>query len=118
MNVDEATYEDIGNAEFHAININCDTLAKEEFVDVYAYKSDSSSVLPNWLRRRTVVFVYDPGGPAESLPRFDLTGNNRIRISVPEVSEILYKQASWDGNVLEYDIGKVDYPSANVAVGK
>ena len=114
---DEATFKNVGSAEFRAVDIDCDTLAKEEFVRVYAYRNDASSLLPKWLRRRTEVFNYDPGTP-NNLPRIESMGNRTIRISVPDVSEILYKQASWDGNVLEYDVGKADYPSANVAVGK
>ena len=117
VNLDEATYRNIGNAEFHAVDTNCDTFGSEEFVNVYAYKNDASTVLPRWLRRRTVVFVYDPGAP-NNLPRFEAIGNNRIRIFIPEVSSILQQQASWDGNLLEYNIGKVYYPSANVAAGK
>jgi hypothetical protein len=111
LKLDEATYKNIGRDEFHAIETNCDTLGKEEFVEVYAYRNDANSALPKWLRRRTVVFVYDPGDVINPLPAIQSNGTNGVKFTVPLVSSVWFERKVWDGNQIDYKIGKVFYPN-------
>ena len=108
---EQATYKTVGRAEFYAVDTNCDALAKEEFVEVYAYRNDANSLLPRWLRRRSIVFVYDPGDDQNPLPAIQSGGPNRVKIKVPKVSSVLFKRDIWDGSQIEYEFGKVIYPN-------
>jgi hypothetical protein len=111
LKLDEATYKNIGRAEFHAVETNCDTVGNEEFVEVYAYRNDANSALPKWLRRRTVVFVYDPGDENNPLPVIRSNRPNGVEFAVPLVSSVWFERKVWDGNQIEYKIGKVFYPN-------
>jgi hypothetical protein len=112
LTVDEATYKNVGRAEFYEVYLSCDTIAKEEYVEVYAIRNDANSILPKQLRKRTLVFEYDPGAPSNALPLIQAVGSNQFKISVPEVSSVGLERRSWDNNAILYDIGKVDYPSS------
>ena len=63
--------DDVNGAGFEVIYTNSDTLAKQEWVNVYVYESGSQS---NWLNRqihrKTLLLSYDPGYPAET-PRIE-----------------------------------------------
>jgi hypothetical protein len=110
LTVDEATYRNIDSAEFHAVDTNCDTLAKEEFVEVYAYRNDAHTVLPKWLRKRTVVFVYDPLNSDEALPAISAPQPGHILIAVSRVSSVEMRKSEWNGHQIDYKIGQVEYP--------
>ncbi len=101
---------DVNGAGFDVIYTNSDTLAKEEWVNVYVYDSGSRS---NWLdrliHRKTLLFSYDPGYPAET-PRIEVAGPGKVRISIPRISSVLYQGRHWKALSVEYQIPKVDYP--------
>ena len=101
---------DVNGAGFEVIYTNSDTLAKEEWVNVYVYDTGSQS---NWLNRRihrkTLLFSYDPGYPAET-PRIDAVGPRQVRISLSRVSSVLYQGHHWKTLSVDYQIAKVDYP--------
>jgi hypothetical protein len=92
------------------IYTNSDTLAKEEWVNVYVYESGSRS---NWLDRlihpKTLLFSYDPGYPAEA-PRIEAAGPEKVRISIRRVSSVLHQDRHWKALSVDYQIAKVDYP--------
>lgn len=101
---------DVNGAGFEVIYTNSDTLAKEEWVNVYVYDSGSQS---NWfnrlIHRKTLLFSYDPGYPAET-PHIEAVGPQDIRISIPRVSSVLYQGRRWKALSVDYQIAKVDYP--------
>jgi hypothetical protein len=101
---------DVNGAGFEVIYTNSDTLAKEEWVNVYVYDSGSRSTWLNRLmHRKTLLFSYDPGYPALT-PRIEAAGPGNVRISIPRVSSVLYQGHQWKGLSVDYQIAKVDYP--------
>jgi hypothetical protein len=100
----------VDGAGFDVIYTNSDRLAKEEWVNVYVYESGSRS---NWLgrliHRRTLLFSYDPGYPAEK-PHIEAAGPGRIRISISRVSSVIYQSRRWKALSVDYRIGSIDYP--------
>src|SRR3974390_2962236 len=93
---------DVNGAGFEVIYTNSDTLAKEEWVNVYVYDSGSQS---NWfnrlIHRKTLLFSYDPEYPAEA-PRIEAAGPERVRISIPRVSSVRYQDAHWKALSVDY----------------
>jgi hypothetical protein len=99
---------------------NCDTLAKEESISVYATKvaSESSGLFSRWRDQRTLLFRYDPGRWDSPLPSITRPSQSEILISVPEVSSIGYQNREWEKMSVNYAIGRVDYPMASNNGGK
>jgi hypothetical protein len=101
---------DVNGAGFEVVYTNSDTLAKQEWVNVYVYEPGSQS---NWLNRlthrKTLLFSYDPGYPAET-PRIEAAGPRKVIISVPRVSSVLYQGRNWKALSVDYQIAKIDYP--------
>lgn len=90
---------------------NCDTLAKDESISVYASPSSANGE-PFWvrlLRRKTLLFRYDPGR-FDNLPAIKANGEHATLISNPRIAEIFYQSRKWNGVTVDYQIGKVDYP--------
>jgi hypothetical protein len=90
---------------------NCDVIAKDEFVSVYASPAvgKGDSVFARLLNRRTLVFRYDPGKP-DNLPSIKGVGDDRILISNPGVSQVFYQSRKWKSVTIDYEIGHIDYP--------
>ena len=91
---------------------SCDTLAKEEFISVYATKvpSKGAGLFSKWRDQRTLLFRYDPGRWDNPLPSITRPSQSEILISVPEVSSIGYQNLEWEKMSINYAIGRVDYP--------
>jgi hypothetical protein len=93
---------------------DCDVIAKDEAVYVYAKKTGSQEawIFPKWRDRRTLLFQYDPGNLDTSpLPSITSASQSAILISIPEVSSVEYQKTRWDKVSIVYKIGKVDYPA-------
>jgi hypothetical protein len=107
----KAKVSNVAGWDFEVEDTNCDTLAKDEAVRVFAIRSDANrSSWTRFLARRRLVFQYDPWNQDELVPNIAATGNNDILISIPRVSYI-YKQNRLIGHTaVAYDIKKVDYP--------
>lgn len=105
--------QEFSGFKFEVIYTNCDTLAKEEDVSVYAEKKLSSVTwfFPNQRNQRTLLFSYDPGRYDSPLPEITSPTQSTILISIPEVSEIHQETREWAGMSIKFDVGKVDYPS-------
>ena len=82
---------------------NCDTLAKDEAVSVYVLEARRGARDPN---RRALVFRYDPGGIQNEPPKITALGNQRILISVPEVSSVSIQRRKWREVAIDYKIGR------------
>ena len=100
---------DLNGAGFEVIYTTSDTLAKEEWVNVYVYDSGSRS---NWLGRlihqKTLLFSYDPWNPGD-VPSIEATGTENIRISIPRVSSVNYQSRHWKRLSVDYRIGFIEY---------
>ncbi len=109
---DLATIPNVGGLSFRITYTNSDTFAKQEAVSVYASPTESKE--GSWLRRRlgrnTLLFRYDPSGKDKTLPSITSASGNRIMISVPEVSSVLFERAEWRGISFDYKIGRAAYP--------
>jgi hypothetical protein len=94
---------------------NCDTLAKDEAISVYATKvaSKGVSVFSRWRNQRTLLFRYDPGRWDNPLPSITHPSPSTILISIPKVSSIGYQNHEWEKMSVKYEIGRVVYPAAS-----
>lgn len=99
----------IDGAGFEVVYTNSDTLAKQEWVNVYVYDSGSQhSWLGRLIHRKTLLFSYDPW-TSDDVPRIEATGPDNIRISIPRVSSINYQSRHWKRLSVDYRIGFIEY---------
>lgn len=108
----EMKLTNIAGHDFEITYTNCDVLAKEEFVSVYisSTKDNRKWWVPEWLIRKKLLFRYDPAMPTDSLPSIRVSGQNRISISIPRVSSVIFASKKWENVSVDYQIGHVDYP--------
>jgi hypothetical protein len=92
--------------EFSVEYSNCDGIAKDEAIRVYA----SRPIAGGLLTKRTVLFWYDPGNYDEALPTITAPQPGHILIAVPRVSSIEMRKSEWNGHQIDYKIGHVEYP--------
>lgn len=107
------TIENLSGVTFEVEYENCDTLAKEEFMNVYATKIDpAAGVLQRWKNRRTreLIFSYDPSRYDDPAPSITRPSQSRIQISIPRISSIVYQKREWAGMSVSYDIRHIEYP--------
>lgn len=94
---------DLSGHDFEISDTNCDTLAKDDAINVFASKTGKGD--------KTLVFKYDPGGPmGDVAPQIRLIGPNKIRISVTKIASIFSWRAQLEDLYVVYDIGKIEYP--------
>jgi hypothetical protein len=107
----------LSGGDFEITYTNCDTLAKEEFVSVYVSKAggNKTSLFARWLNKRTLLFQYDPGMWNSPLPLVRASGQNRILISIPKVSSVIFQSRSWENFPVDYEIGHIDYPGGRIS---
>jgi hypothetical protein len=105
----------LSGVKFESISEDCDTIAKTEYIDVYASRvpARGDSALSRWANQRTLIFAYVPGrlnshGWYDS-PGISLSRGNRFLISVPEVSSISFRSRSWRNRSIDYAIGRIIY---------
>src|ERR1700730_3943682 len=110
LSEDQITIANLSGMKFKVIYTNCDALAKEEEVSVYVSRADvqGESVLARWLNRKTLLFSYDPAGRYNMpLPSIKALGNDKILISIPEVSSVLVQSRNWQNVTIDYNIGHI-----------
>ena len=99
----------IDGAGFEVVYTNSDTLAKQEWVNVYVYDSGSQrSWVSRLIHRKTLLFSYDPWN-SDDVPRIEATGSDNIRISIPRVSSVNYQSRHWKRLSIDYRIGFIAY---------
>jgi hypothetical protein len=106
--------EDPSGFTFDVVYESCDTLAKDEAISVYARKAASKGTraFSGWRNQRTLLFRYDPMRADSPLPTISRQSPSTILISIPEISEINYQNHKWENISINYEIGRVYYPSA------
>jgi hypothetical protein len=92
---------------------NCDTLAKEEDISVYAKKvaPKGYQAFTGSENQRTLLFRYDPMREDSPLPTITRPSQSTILISIPEVSSIIYQNRKWENMSVTYEVGRVYYPA-------
>jgi hypothetical protein len=106
----------LSSGDFEVTYTNSDSLAKEEFVSVYVSKS-GQSFFTKWIPRKTLLFRYDPAMSNSPLPSISASGSNRILISIPRVSSVIFQTRSWGNVSVDYEIGHVDYSGTGASQG-
>jgi hypothetical protein len=107
------TIANLSGMKVEVIYTNCDTLAKEDSVSVYVSKAHDGgeSWFARWSNQRTLIFSYVPG--RSNTPSIKLSGDERILISIPDVSSIYFQGRKWRNMSIEYNIGRIYYPQEN-----
>ena len=102
---------DVSGADIEVVYTNSDTLAKQEDMSVYISSANRSrSWISRRLRRKTLLFRYDPGSPVNPLPSITSPTHGHVLISVPRVSSVSLQRTQWEGISVAYNIGRIDYP--------
>ncbi len=111
----EIELTNISGHDFEITYTNCDGLAKEEFVSVYISSGKSSGKwwLPGWMSKKGLLFRYDPAMPNAPLPSIKASGQDKVVISIPRVSSIIFEIRKWKNLSVDYEIGRIDYPPTN-----
>jgi len=112
---DNLKVEELSGVRFEVTYLSCDTIAKDEAVRVYAETivPDRAWFFAKWRNRRTLLFRYDPESDSSPLPTITRPSQSTILISIPEVSSISYQNRNWANMNVNYDIGRVQYPSGS-----
>jgi hypothetical protein len=107
----QAKFENVAGWDFEAEDTNCDTLAKDEEVRVFAISDQSkNSRLERLFARRRLIFAYDPGVPGVQGLIVQAKDAKHILISLPEASSVFEKNRKLGEMTIDYNIPKVDYP--------
>ena len=91
------TIPNLSGTKIEIVYVNCDTLAKDEAVNIYfsPVNAQTGSWFAKEQNRRTLVFSYDPGGPDNLLPSVTHPSGSTILISIPEVSSVIDPGEVW-----------------------
>ncbi len=96
--------------DFEIEESHCDLVSRNTAITVYASPTGGSH---GWFHRRKLLFRYTPGAADDLLPSFEVSGPNRILITVPEVSSVSVKQQTLGNVAVNYHIGRIEYPDLN-----
>jgi hypothetical protein len=94
----------VSGYDFDISETDCDTLAKDAAISVFAAKSGHA--------KKTLVFKYDPGDSSQdgTWPVIASVDGRTVRISVDRVSSLFLRREELDGLAIDYRIGKIEYP--------
>lgn len=105
----------VSHTRFVIERSDCDVLAKDEFISVYASRLPASPMWRTlgWFNRRSLLFRYDPGDDDHPLPSITAPGQKQIHIAVPKVSSIVVQNRTWNGEFITYAIGSTYFPNVS-----
>lgn len=89
--------------DFEISETNCDLIAKDDAVSVLVSRTGQT--------KQTPVFKFGPA--REVRPIIKLIDPHTIQISIAWVSDVYFKNDKWEDLSIEYDIGRIDYPSSS-----
>jgi hypothetical protein len=92
----------LSDFNFEISETNCSTLGEDASISVFVSKSGRTE--------KVLLFKYGPAG-VNPLPIITVAAEHTIKISIPRVSDIMFRRDSWDGVSVGYNIGVVDYPT-------
>lgn len=112
MTEQTALIPNLSGMKFEVVYTNCDTLAKEEATSVYISRAsvNGESLFARWSNRKTLVFRYDPARWDSPPPSIKALRNDRVLISIPEVSSVILQSRRWRKVSIDYNIEHIDYP--------
>ena len=86
---------------FQISETDCSTLGEDASISVYGLNEKGGS--------RTLLFKYGPS--RDVLPTVEVRGQDRILISIPVVSDVVFQERQWMNRRIDYAIGHIDYPN-------
>jgi len=95
------TISNLSGFNFEITETNCDTLAKEGWITIFASRVGEN--------RKTLLFEYD--GDDDPLPDIRVSYDHNITISIPVVASIHTQHRKWKYGTIEYKIGRIAFPS-------
>lgn len=95
------TISDPSGYDFEITDTYCSAIAHTATAYIYGWKRGE--------RERTLLFEYDPVEIA-GLPTVQLSAD-KIVITVPKVSSIFARRQTWRGMQIDYNVGRVIYPT-------
>jgi hypothetical protein len=98
----------LSDMEFKVIYTNCDIFEVSVYVRRAARNGESFPA--RWLNRRTLLFSYDAERWDDPPPSIKASDSNRILISIPKVSSVLFQRRNLRNVSIDYNIGRVYYP--------
>jgi hypothetical protein len=79
-------------ASFDIIETDCDTLAKEATISIYAKSLDG--------KHHTLILRFDPS--TDDLPGIAAVSSDRVAITVPGASDVQTRRDAWNGIRFDY----------------
>ena len=90
--------------DFEVVETDCDALAKDASISVFVSEPGHAN--------KALLFKYGPAGlgPDPVISEIDA---HSIQVSVPHISDEMFRRESFEGLSINYEIGIVDYPRPN-----
>jgi hypothetical protein len=106
-----AEFINVAGGDFEIIQSDCDSLAKEEFVNVYVRPARANrNFLQSLFDKKNRVFSYDPGTAENPLPTITSPAPGHVLISVRALSSVILQETHWHGLEIQYDLRNVGGP--------
>jgi len=117
MTEDLKTIPSLAGVRFEVTYTNCDVIAKEDSVTVYASKAVAGGepLFARWSNPKVPIFVYVPG--RSETPSIEASGESTVLISIPNVSSIYSQSSQWRNVRINYHIGHIFYPGGSAPQG-
>jgi hypothetical protein len=91
----------VSGFDFEIIETNCDTLAKDVSISVFASRPGRP--------KKVLLFEFDPAYD-DLMPVITLVDQHTVRISIPRISSLILRREKLKGLTVIYQIGVIDYP--------
>jgi hypothetical protein len=100
---------DVAGFDFEVSETDCDTLAKDASISVFASKAGQA--------HKTLLFKYGPAG-GDPFPLITPIDQHSVQISVPWISDVIFRRDGLKDLSVVYKIGVIEYPDANIEKNK
>ena len=103
----------VTGVDFEVTDTHINDSEKSEYVSIFV---GEAGTLAGSKRasgdKKTLVFRYAPGQWRDTLPLITSSEPNKVQVSIPGVSAVIYQQGKWKGVSIEYRIGMVAHPTS------
>jgi hypothetical protein len=87
--------------DFEVVETDCDVLAKDASISVFVSELGKA--------KKVLLFKYGPAGVGTD-PVISGIDAHTIQVSVPHISDEMFRRETFEGLSISYEIGIVDYP--------
>src|SRR5260221_2920826 len=88
--------------DFEISETDCSTLGEDASISIFASKTGQTG--------KTLLFNYGPAG-VDPMPVITALDQHTVQISVPRISDLIFRRDNWEGLTIHYSIGVIDYPT-------